>query len=502
MAQHPRDPAKDCDIVVVGTGITESLLTTLLVREGYSLFIVDTEAFYGGDCTSLDIREMWKRFRWTEEQKHKDFLYRVDPDDVTPEPGPEPPEYYTKSSKPGKGPQWLIPLIPKYLMADGDLTRYLREIFPDREGNPGILMAQIGGSFVVTGGKPYRVPSTPSQAALSNLLTLTQKYNMRKILQFIASYKDEDPKTHEGNNLDQITMRDLYKKYSIDAATSDFIGHAMALYADDEYLDKPAREAVERVVLYCRSMAVNGPSPYVFPYYGLREIPERFSMETARRGSQYALNTYVGDVVYEDGVVTGLKYKNQFVSKEETFVKAKMVISSPKYLLGKDDAKKMRRTGKLVRAVCILSHPVKGVSDAHSAQIIVPASQVGRKNDIYITVIGHLHNACPEGYYVVNVSTVVEDESGDPLREIEAGLTLIGLGNGFVGPREEKFISVVDLYEPIPDKPKDNLFITTSYDASTHFESCIEDVKRVYKEVTGKSLDLSKIIKEEQTEAA
>lgn len=143
---------------------------------------------------------MWKRFRWTEEQKHKDFLYRVDPDQAgEPEPGPEPPEVYTKSTKPGKGPQWLIPLIPKYLMADGDLTKYLRSVFPDREGNPGILMAQIGGSFVVTGGKPYKVPSTPSQAALSNLLTLTQKYKMRTLLQYIAAYNKDDPKTHEGN---------------------------------------------------------------------------------------------------------------------------------------------------------------------------------------------------------------------------------------------------------------------------------------------------------------
>ncbi|RPA87515.1 rab GTPase activator [Ascobolus immersus RN42] len=492
-AQPARDPAKDCDIVVVGTGITESLLATLLVRDGYSLFIIDTEAFYGGECTSLDIREMWKRYRWTDEQKHLDFLYRVDPSDVEElKTGPEPPAVFTEPAQKGtKAPQWLIPLVPKFLMADGDLTKYLRKIFPDREGNPGILLAQIGGSFVVTGGKPYRVPTTPSEAAFSSLLTLSQKYLMRGLLQYIAGYKEEDPSTHNGLNLDQITAQELFDKYSIDSTTASFIGHAMALYQDDAYLTGTARDTVNRIILYVRSMAVNGPSPYVFPYYGLREIPERFSMETARRGSQYALNTKVGEVVYENGVVAGLKYKNQFVSKDETVVKAKKVISSPSHLLGKPDASKLRKTGKLVRAVCLITRPIKGIGEAHSAQIIIPASQCGRKNDIYISVIGHLHNACPKGYQVCNVSTIVEDPNGNPLAELEPGLKVIGLGNGFLDKNEEKFVSVVDLYEPAPEKPQDNLFITKSYDASTHFESCIEDVQRVYKEVTGKDLDLS-----------
>jgi Rab GDP dissociation inhibitor len=146
---------------------------------------------------------MWKRYRWTDEQKHLDFLYRVDPSDVEElKTGPEPPTVYTEPTKPGtKSPQWLIPLVPKFLMADGDLTKYLRKIFPDREGNPGILLAQIGGSFVVTGGKPYRVPTTPSEAAFSSLLTLSQKYLMRGLLQYIASYKEEDPSTHNGKCL-------------------------------------------------------------------------------------------------------------------------------------------------------------------------------------------------------------------------------------------------------------------------------------------------------------
>jgi len=37
----------------------------------------------------------------------------------------------------------------------------------------------------------------------------------------------------------------------------------------------------------------------------------------------------------------------------------------------------------------------------------------------------------------------------------------------------------------------DNIFITSSLDATSHFESSAEDVCNVYKAITGKELDLT-----------
>jgi RAB protein geranylgeranyltransferase component A len=39
----------------------------------------------------------------------------------------------------------------------------------------------------------------------------------------------------------------LNRKYGLDENTVDFIGHALALYRDDSYLDQPALEFVKRV---------------------------------------------------------------------------------------------------------------------------------------------------------------------------------------------------------------------------------------------------------------
>jgi len=100
---------------------------------------------------------------------------------------------------------------------------------------------------------------------------------MKKFMEFIANYKESDPTTYQGLNLDKDTMEQVYTKFGLEPGTKDFIGHAMALYLDDAYLQKPAREAYERILLYVNSMARYGKSPYIYPLYGLGELPQGFA---------------------------------------------------------------------------------------------------------------------------------------------------------------------------------------------------------------------------------
>lgn len=43
------------------------------------------------------------------------------------------------------------------------------------------------------------------------------------------------------------------------------------------YLKLPAREAYQRILLYLASMVRFGKSPYVYPLYGLGELPQSFA---------------------------------------------------------------------------------------------------------------------------------------------------------------------------------------------------------------------------------
>jgi hypothetical protein len=55
-----------------------------------------------------------------------------------------------------------------------------------------------------------------------------------------------------------------------------------------------------------------------------------------------------------------------------------------------------------------------------------------------------------------------------------------------------RFVSVSPLYTPTSSGVDDNIFITRSYDATSHFETVVEDVHDVWQRVTGKDLVLKK----------
>ena len=74
--------------------------------------------------------------------------------------------------------------------------------------------------------------------------------------------------------------------------TVDFIGHAIALHRDDGYLDAPALPTVKRIKLYHDSLTrYEGLlSPYIYPRYGLGELPQAFARLSAVYGGTYMLN--------------------------------------------------------------------------------------------------------------------------------------------------------------------------------------------------------------------
>lgn len=57
---------------------------------------------------------------------------------------------------------------------------------------------------------------------------------------------------------------------------------------------------------------------------------------------------------------------------------------------------------------------------------------------------------------------------------------------------KNRFVEVTPLYTPTSDGRSDNIFITRSYDATSHFETVVEDVQDVWKRVIGTDLVLKK----------
>lgn len=117
-------------------------------------------------------------------------------------------------------------------------------------------------------------------------------------------------------------------------------------------------------------MGKYGDSPFLYPVYGLGGLPESFSRLCAIHGGTYMLNTPVDEIMIESGKVTGVRVGTDVA-------KAPLVICDPSYVKGLN---KTRVVGRVIRAICILDHPIPDTNDVPSIQIILPQRQLKRSS--------------------------------------------------------------------------------------------------------------------------
>ncbi|WZZ30339.1 hypothetical protein YC2023_013740 [Brassica napus] len=426
---------EEYDVIVLGTGLKECILSGLLSVDGLKVLHMDRNDYYGGESSSLNLTQLWKRFRGSD----------------------------TPQENLGAIREYNVDMIPKFIMANGTLVQTLIHTDVTKYLN----FKAVDGSFVYKKGKIYKVPDTDVEALKSPLMGLFEKRRARKFFIYVQDYDEKDPKSHEGLNLSKVTAREIISKYGLEDDTIDFIGHALALHNDDDYLDQPAMDFVMRIKLYAESLArFQGGSPYIYPLYGLGELPQAFARLSAVYGGTYMLNKPECKVEFDSsGKAVGV------TSAGET-AKCKKVVCDPSYL-----SDKVKKVGKVNRAVCIMSHPIPDTNDAHSVQIILPQKQLGRKSDMYLFCCSYAHNVAPNGKYIAFVSAEAETDS--PEDELKPGIELLG-------PIDEIFYHSYDTYVPTNKQEEDNCFISGTYDATTHFESTVADVLEMYNKITGK----------------
>ncbi|KAF9973076.1 Rab GDP dissociation inhibitor alpha [Actinomortierella ambigua] len=426
------------DVIVLGTGLTECILSGILAVEGKKVLQMDRNDYYGGDSASLNLTQLYRKFAR---------------EDAPP-------------ASMGSDRDYHIDLIPKFTMADGELIRILVHTGVHKY----LEFVQIAGSYVYRDGQIAKVPSSALEATMSPLLTTIEQVKAKSFFEYIRNYRQDDPSTHDGLDAAVTPMKDVFEKFGLEKGATDFVGHALALHLDDQYLDNPALDTFERIKLYVSSMARYGKSPYIYPRYGLGELPQAFARLGAVNGATYMLDKKVDEIVYENGKAVGVRSGDEVA-------KCRQVICDPSYA-----SSKVKKVAKVVRAICLLNGPIPGAADADSFQIIIPQKQVDRKNDIYVAGLSAKHKVCEKGYLAI-VSTIVETDK--PEDEIQPGLQLLG---NIV----EKFVDVADVCVPIDDGVQDQVFVSKSYDATSHFESVCDNVKELYQRVTGHELVLNK----------
>jgi len=324
------------DVIVLGTGLKECVLSGLLATKGKKVLHLDRNEYYGGETASLNLTNLWGQFR----------------------PGVAPPKEY------GHNRDWNVDLIPKFIMANGKLvkmllhtkvTKYLEWKCVDASY---VAQYQKGGMLANAKLAVAKVPANDMEALKSSLMGLFEKKRCMNFYKYVENVVTDgsDMKSWKDIDINKEKMSVIYKKYKLEPNTIDFLGHAVALQTTDEYLDLPAKDTIEKMQLYLESIGRYGDSPFLYPIYGLGGLPEAFSRLCAIHGGTYMLNTKVDEILMNaEGKVTGIR-------NGENTATAPLVICDPSYC----NQALLKQTSRVIRAICLLNHPIPNTHDAPS----------------------------------------------------------------------------------------------------------------------------------------
>ena len=85
------------DAVILGTGVSECVLSALLSVEGKKVLHIDRNDYYGAECASLNLTQLYNKFRPGEPV----------PTDI------------------GRDRDYAVDMIPKFMMANGEIVNML-----------------------------------------------------------------------------------------------------------------------------------------------------------------------------------------------------------------------------------------------------------------------------------------------------------------------------------------------------------------------------------------
>jgi len=466
MSESTPEVYGDFDVIILGTGLKECILSGLMSSVFKKKVLhMDRNGYYGGESASLNLTKLFEQYK---------------------------PEAKEIPSNLGNKRDYNVDLCPKFLMACGDLVKVLLATDVTKY----LQFRSVHGSYVFHKNAVHKVPSTAKEGLSSGLLSFTQKIRFRAFINFVAQYDENDAKTHEGLKLKEMTMAQVYKYYKLDTVGQTFVSHALALEADSAHLSSPAHATINKIKTYAYSVARFGNSPYIYPVYGLGGLPESFSRLSAINQGTFMLNADVKSVVYDsDGKASGVTFSHEAIENgAPTTATAKTIIGEPSYF----EEKLYTKTGQTARCIVIMSQPLPGTNEAGNCQVIIPNVEAKRQSDVYISCLSDVHQVCPQRRFLAVLSATVEGGDVDVsdrkacadacARELKVGLGLIPSANIL-----EKFTWVTDTRAPTnsEDLNAAGIYMTATFDATSHFQSATAEVLSLYESITGSKLDLN-----------
>ncbi|EIW62323.1 FAD/NAD-P-binding domain-containing protein [Trametes versicolor FP-101664 SS1] len=323
----------DFDVLVLGTGLSESIAAAALSKAGFKVAHVDNNQYYGGDEASLTLDELavWADSRTAEATEKSPTSYFANQR-----------TRYTSVSRsptiPPQSRQYSVPLAPSIVPSVGPHIDSLVASGVSRYGSFKLLekVAVYDRPGVV-----QSVPGSKEDVFKSKALSLLEKRRLMRFLLFAAG-EFEGKKELEGKERMPF-LQFLREAFSLSDKPATAITYALAFCIT---ADEPTLPALSRIRQYLRSAGRYGATPFLVGHYGgLGETAQGFCRTSAVKGGTYILGRRVvavksspptADAAQHDEKAstssnTEIRYSVELEDFDEPLT-AKILLASPDYV--------------------------------------------------------------------------------------------------------------------------------------------------------------------------
>jgi len=420
------------EVIVVGTGLVESMVAAASARMGHTTLHVDTARYYGGDWAAFTWEGLQGWIKGDEAQdenevekivlneseelialgddktiksiKEKWFCDKLDNDkinedsvageDVNVGEIKEQPQK-VESDTEGKiqqadvKPRWNrellmaqsrkfnLDLTPRLLFARGPMVELLISSNISRYTE----FKSVTRVLTMLEGKLEQVPSSRNDVFNTRHISVVEK---RVLMKFLTQCMQEEDSEQDSSK----TFGDYLKSCKLTPNLTHFVVHSIAMAP----LDCPLAEGLQATRKFLSSLGRFGPTPFLWSMYGTGELPQAFCRLCAVFGGVYYLGRSLEGMVMKEGKASGVVTEGKVINCEHLVMPESKLPS--KLLVEKN-------TVTTSRAMFISNESLLPTEKEQLTFLSLPQTS---NKAISVVEVGAGTAACPKGLHVIHAS--------------------------------------------------------------------------------------------------
>ncbi|XP_050942313.1 rab escort protein 1 [Cucumis melo] len=431
LPQHPLIDPSTFDLIVVGTGLPQSILAAAASAAGKTVLHLDPNPYYGGHFATLPLHDLTS------------FLNSASAPSL---PSPPLASYDNQDYV-------SVDLQTRPLYSDVEISSYAPEVLQEHArkfnidlAGPRVLFCadkcidavlkvgvnqylefkSIDASYLWDpNGKLVNVPGSRAAIFKDKSLSLTEKNQLMRFFKLVQQHLDPA----EDSENSKISQEDLHtpfleflNKLRLPQKMKSIILYAISL-ADDDQNDHDVgknrlltKEGIARLALYHTSIGrfQNAQGALLYPIYGQGELSQAFCRRAAVKGCLYVLRMPVVALLKDK---SNEQYKGvRLASGQDIF--SQQLVLDPCFIVPQlfklsleslQDVSLRDVNRKVARGICITKRSL--VSDVKNCLLVYPPKTLfpEQVSSVRVLQIGGNLAVCPEDMFVIYISTLCDN---------------------------------------------------------------------------------------------